>query len=171
MIGLWTDKFGLDLSYYFSFPQSIDLFTLQVPQCLGILGVQRSCWIRCRTKLFIHADDDERAHASWVRIYGECRSPPRHHLVTNVICSQKQTTVFRFDWPIFSIRFNYWTECDPGDHRQEWEQLEGLPGTVCYRRSWVSRRRLWRKRAERAVCSSEMGRGEARHGFQHGVFG
>lgn len=82
---------------------------------------------------------------------------------------KKQTTVFRFDWPVFSIRFNYWTECDPGDHRQEWEQLEGLPGAVCYRRSWVSRDRLRRKHAERTVRSSDMGRGEARQGFQHGV--
>jgi MFS-type transporter involved in bile tolerance (Atg22 family) len=28
MIGLWTDKFGSDLSYYLLFPQNIDPFTL-----------------------------------------------------------------------------------------------------------------------------------------------
>jgi hypothetical protein len=28
MIGIWTDKFGLDLSKYFLLPQSIDLFIL-----------------------------------------------------------------------------------------------------------------------------------------------
>lgn len=58
MIGLWTNKIGLDLTSSYS-GQVIYMCILQVSQCLGVLGVQRCDWTCDRTKGVYHADDDE----------------------------------------------------------------------------------------------------------------
>ena len=58
MIGLWTNKIGLDLTSSYS-GQVICICILQVSQCLGVLGVQCCVWTRDGTKCLCHTDDDE----------------------------------------------------------------------------------------------------------------
>jgi hypothetical protein len=58
MIGIWTDKIGLDLSYSFLSCRVMTSSPMQVSQRLGVLGVQRCVWARRRTKLLYLADVD-----------------------------------------------------------------------------------------------------------------
>ena len=70
MIGIWTDKFG-SVSYLHISSSGHDQCS-KVSQYLGVLGLQRGIWILPSTVLFIHANGDGRAVATWVRLYGEC---------------------------------------------------------------------------------------------------
>jgi hypothetical protein len=135
------------------------MYTVQISQCLGVLGVQRCVWARRVTKLLYRADVDGRAHTSWVRVYGECsllgflRSQAQPHFMQ----------FFWFIWTVESLRVNYWAEFDPGDNQQAWKQLEGLSILVCSQCSWMSRGLDWHKRAEREARGGAVGHGEAKN--------
>ena len=94
MIGLWTDKFGLDLSYYFSFPQSVDLFTLCRFHNAWEFWVYNalSGLVTGPSYSFTQTMMSELTPPGFE--YMVSAAPPRHHVVTNVICSQKTNDSF-----------------------------------------------------------------------------
>jgi hypothetical protein len=158
MIGIWTDKIGLDLTYSFIFLSNNDL-------C--ILCRFHNAWEFWAYSVVSGLVVGPNYSISQTMM-GELTPPGFEYMVgvtcsssSSAICSQK-TTVFRFIWTVESLRSNYWTECDPGRSRQERKQLEGLPGPVCFQRSCMSRGVVRRECAEREGRSSTVGLGEAR---------
>lgn len=87
MIGIWTTKFGYVRTAFSPFRACSLPANLQLPQRLGVLGVQRRVRPLPGAVLRLLADDDGRAHPARVRQHGACPLLPSSPLPADRACS------------------------------------------------------------------------------------